>query len=158
RACWRLGAIAAPIDRSAGPGDLEVALAAVRPRLLFAAADTAARQGEGAIKVRNRDREPDTKAFARLGRGGQRAASPVTGAASPARPFDLAVALFTSGSTGPPQAALHTQRGLLAKARTMATIHGLRPTDAVLMPAPRAEISGLLDAVLVPAVAGMKAV
>jgi cyclohexanecarboxylate-CoA ligase len=76
---------------------------------------------------------------------------------SAARPADLAVALFTSGSTGEPKAALHTQRGLAHKALTMAAAHGLDHRDAVLMPAPLAHISGLLNAVLIPGVVPMRA-
>jgi acyl-CoA synthetase (AMP-forming)/AMP-acid ligase II len=75
---------------------------------------------------------------------------------SSARPSDLAVVLFTSGSTGEPKAALHTQRGFVHKARTMAAAHGLRPDDAVLMPAPLAHISGLLNAVLIPGIVPMR--
>jgi cyclohexanecarboxylate-CoA ligase len=40
----------------------------------------------------------------------------------------------------------------------MVAIHGLRADDAVLMPAPLAHISGLLNGVLVPAAAGMRSV
>jgi acyl-CoA synthetase (AMP-forming)/AMP-acid ligase II len=75
-----------------------------------------------------------------------------------ARPADVALVLFTSGSTGTPKAVLHTQRGLSWKASLMAQVHGVGPADAVLMPAPMAHISGLLNGVLVPGAAGMKAV
>jgi len=75
-----------------------------------------------------------------------------------ARPSDLAVALFTGGSTGEPKAVLHTHRGLAHKALTMVHVHGLRRRDAVLMPAPLAHVSGLLNGVLVPGVAGMRTV
>ena len=77
---------------------------------------------------------------------------------SPNRPSDLAAVIFTSGSTGRPKAVLHTHRGLAYKARSMTRVHGLSGGDAVLMPAPLAHISGLLNAVLVPGAAGMKAV
>jgi cyclohexanecarboxylate-CoA ligase len=81
---------------------------------------------------------------------------PVT--AGPARPADLAVVLFTGGSTGEPKAVLHTHRGLAHKAITMVGVHGLGPSDAVLMPAPLAHVSGLLNGVLVPGAAGMRSV
>ncbi len=77
---------------------------------------------------------------------------------SPARPADLAVVLFTGGSTGEPKAALHTHRGLAHKAITMVDVHGLGANDAVLMPAPLAHVSGLLNGVLVPGAAGMRSV
>jgi acyl-CoA synthetase (AMP-forming)/AMP-acid ligase II len=135
RACWRLGAIAGPIHHQAGTGDVERMLAVLEPRL-FLARD----------EVRGGD--------ARLP-GLLEAAEPVTRSA--ARPADLAVTLFTSGSSGAPKAALHTQRGLAYKARVMAAAHRLTPADAVLMPAPLAHVSGLLNAVLVPGVVPMAA-
>ncbi|MGZ4691347.1 MAG: class I adenylate-forming enzyme family protein [Acidimicrobiia bacterium] len=78
--------------------------------------------------------------------------------ASMARPSDLAVALFTGGSTGVPKRVLHTHRGLSHKATTMVRVHGLDRRDAVLMPAPLAHVSGLLNGVLVPGAAGMRSV
>ena len=81
---------------------------------------------------------------------------PVTSSA--AKPSDLAVALFTGGSTGAPKAVLHTHRGLAHKALTMVRVHGLRKRDAVLMPAPLAHVSGLLNGLLVPGAAGMRTV
>ena len=53
---------------------------------------------------------------------------------------------------------MHTHRGLAYKARLMVDAHGLRPDDVVLMPAPLAHISGLLNGVLVPGAAGMRTV
>ena len=52
---------------------------------------------------------------------------PAVGRASPARGSDLAVALFTSGSTGVPKAALHTHRGLGYKAALMVRRPRARP-------------------------------
>jgi cyclohexanecarboxylate-CoA ligase len=126
RACWRLGAIAAPIHHATGPEERARALSEVTPRIVVSSVSS-------------------------LPPG-----QPVPLAASAARPSDLAVVLFTAGSTGRPKAVLHTQRGLLAKARTMAGVHALGPDDVVLMPAPAAHVSGLLNGVLVPGVAGMR--
>ena len=135
RACWRLGAIAGPIHHQAGSTDVARMLDVLAPRLTLHADDV---------------RGGDARFSQLLG------AEPVTRSA--ARPSDLAVALFTSGSTGEPKAALHTQRGLAHKALTMARAHGLTSADAVLMPAPLAHISGLLNAVLIPGVVPMRSV
>ena len=62
----------------------------------------------------------------------------------------LAAVLFTSGSSGAPKGVLHTQATLAYKAALMADVHGLAPDDCVLMPAPRAHISGLLNGVTLP--------
>ncbi len=130
RACWRLGAVAGPLHHQAGTADVERMLTVLAPRVWL---------------------PPDEVrgVHARLP-GLLDAASPVT--TSAARPADLAVVLFTSGSSGGPKAALHTQRGLAYKAGVMAAAHDLSAADAVLMPAPLAHVSGLLNAVLVPGV------
>jgi cyclohexanecarboxylate-CoA ligase len=142
RACWRLGAIAAPVHHAAGEADVVACLRQVTPDLVIA---------DRALPAASRPDAIDTDSFS---------AGPV-GAAAESRSVDpaaLAVVLFTSGSSGRPKAVLHTHRGLLYKARTMTAVHGLGPDDAVLMPAPLAHISGLLNGVLVPGVAGMKTV
>jgi cyclohexanecarboxylate-CoA ligase len=132
RACWRLGAVAVPVHHGMGTADAASALAQVEPRLTL----TEPADVDGLVGL----------------------ASPVTAAQSTARPADLAVALFTSGSTDAPKAVLHTQRGLAYKARLMRDVHALTEADAVLMPAPLAHISGLLNGVLLPGVAGMRTV
>ena len=138
RACWRLGAVAAPLLHSFGPTEIDGALAQVDPALVVDLAP-------GAIS------DPDALTRALGG--------PAVGAgSSPSRPSDVALVLFTSGSTGIPKAVLHTQRGLSWKASLMARVHGLGAADAVLMPAPMAHISGLLNGVLVPGAARMRSV
>jgi cyclohexanecarboxylate-CoA ligase len=135
RACWRLGAVAGPVHHLAGPSDVDHALGILDPTVWLPTDEV---------------RGPNARLPALLD-----AAAPVS--TSAARPTDIAVVLFTSGSTGGPKAALHTQRGLACKARVMAAAHALAPTDAVLMPAPLAHISGLLNAVLLPGVVPMAA-
>jgi cyclohexanecarboxylate-CoA ligase len=134
RACWRLGAIAAPIHHQAGPAEVDAMLAGIDAKLWL---------------PHDEIRGPSARLPKLLASG-----SPVT--ASAARPSDLAVALFTSGSTGVPKAALHTQRGLAYKARVMIDAHQLAPEDSILMPAPLAHVSGLLNAVLIPGVLPMR--
>ncbi len=103
RACWRLGAIAAPIHHQAGPADVDRMLGALDARVWLPPDDL---------------RGPSAR-FPKLLDAG----APVTRSA--ARPSDLAVALFTSGSSGAPKAALHTQRGLAYKAQVMIRAHEL---------------------------------
>ena len=146
RSCWRLGAIAAPVHHAAGRADLAAVLAQITPAVIVTSAGLPAAEVPGNVLVESI--APDTALDAALD-----AAS--LGAVEPA---SLAVVLFTSGSTGVPKGVRHTHRGLVSKAKTMALVHGLGPDDCVLMPAPLAHISGLLNGVLVPGVAGMKTV
>ncbi|MFN8037365.1 MAG: AMP-binding protein [Acidimicrobiia bacterium] len=127
RACWRLGAVAAPIHHQAGAAEVERMLRTLEPRVALARDD-----------VRGVASRFDTL-FAGL-----------PAAAGVARPADLAAVLFTSGSSGAPKAVLHTHRGLAYKARLMNGVHGLHRGDVVLMPAPLAHISGLLNGIAVP--------
>lgn len=127
RACWRVGAVAAPIHHLAGPADAAALVARLRP----------------VVVVGNGDELP--------------VGPPVERGAVAVDPAGLAVALTTSGSTGTPKVALHTHRALAYKARLMAGVHGLGPSDCTLLAAPLAHISGLLNGVLLTA-CGMRAV
>ena len=76
-----------------------------------------------------------------------------------ARPADLAVALFTGGFDRRAQGgAAHPPRARAQGDRRWSRVHGLDASDAVLMPAPLAHVSGLLNGVLVPGAAGMRTV
>lgn len=136
RACWRIGAIAAPLLHTFGSSEAAVALRQVDPVLQIDLDDAALSDPDRLIRA--------------LG------GPPISAVHSVPRAADLAVALFTSGSTGVPKAVLHTHRGLSWKARLMSSVHGLGPRDAVLMPAPLAHISGMLNGVLLPGACGMK--
>src|SRR4029079_173549 len=70
----------------------------------------------------------------------------------------LAAVLFTSGSSGAPKGVLHTQATLAYKATLMARVHELGVDDCVLMPAPGAHISGLLNGVTLPGVVPFRTV
>ncbi|MEP6625186.1 MAG: AMP-binding protein, partial [Acidimicrobiia bacterium] len=132
RACWQLGAIAAPLHHQAGTGEVERLVATLEPTV-FLPRDDLRDQVRSLTAAKGH-----TKVHA--------------------QPADLAVVLWTGGSEGGPKGVLHTHRGLAAKARTMVGVHALTPADVVLMPAPLAHISGLLNGVLVPGAAEMRTV
>jgi acyl-CoA synthetase (AMP-forming)/AMP-acid ligase II len=140
RACWRLGSIAAPIHHGMGLDETAELVTRLRPRVQVAWDDVPLRAS------------PDTvdydAVFASRSPVGDRWDDPAA----------LAAVLFTSGSSGAPKGVLHTQRTLAYKARLMAEVHGLRHDDAVLMPAPLAHISGLLNGVTLPGVVPFKTV
>jgi cyclohexanecarboxylate-CoA ligase len=136
RACWRLGAIAAPLHHLAGPQETRRMADALAPRAVFALGGSPLLEWLGAIEVAS-------PAWDRcLG------AEPVT------HPWpdgsELAAVLHTSGSSGTPKAVLHSQHTLAYKAAQMAPVHGLGAGDCVLMPAPLAHVSGLLNGVTLP--------
>jgi acyl-CoA synthetase (AMP-forming)/AMP-acid ligase II len=150
RACWRLGAVAAPLHHRLGGAEVKAALDQVHPVLVLASAGMPASEWPGALVPAG---EGPGALQDLLG-----PAPAMAPGASPARSTDIAVVLFTSGSTGVPKAALHTHRGLGYKAALMVGVHGLGRGDAVLMPAPLAHVSGLLNGVLIPSAARIPAV
>ncbi len=149
RACWRRGAVAAPIHHQVGANEVAGMMASLEPAVTLAAAGMPLSEHRGALPVRGVDRDDGFGELlaARPDRRRRR-----TGGA------DVAVVLFTTGSTGDPKAVLHTSRGLAYKARSMVVAHGLGAGDTALMPSPLAHVSGLLNSVLVPQTAGMPVV
>jgi len=145
-ACWRLGAVAAPLHHQVGAAEVGRMVDDLRPRVCLAGAGLPLGGLVDAIGVRAGDPRFDQLL----------AGAPVVG--GHAGGADVAVVLFTSGSTGHPKGVLHSHRGLAYKARTMVRAHGLTPTDVALMPSPLAHVSGLLNAVLVPGAAAMPVV
>jgi cyclohexanecarboxylate-CoA ligase len=146
RACWRCGAVAAPLHHQFGSSEVEHMIDLLEPKVSFSTPALPLADRDGAILVRTTE-----SPFATMLSG-----APVT--ESPNRAADLAVVLFTSGSTGRPKAVLHTHRGLGYKSRAMSRVHDLSTSDAVLMPSPLAHISGLMNAVLLPGVTAMRSV
>jgi cyclohexanecarboxylate-CoA ligase len=126
RACWRLGAIAAPLHHQLGIADVERARLAVGPKVVVD--DLAALPDGAPVEDMWTDGE------------------------------QLAAVLFTSGSSGVPKGVLHTQATLAYKAVLMANVHELGSDDCVLMPAPTAHISGLLNGVTLPGVVPFRTV
>ena len=149
RACWRIGAVAAPIHHQVGPDEVGDALGRLRPALVFAAPGMAAASAGSAVEVVVVDVAGEE--FAAMSE-----AAPVHDGVG--EPADVAVVLFTSGSSGRPKGVRHTHRGLASKTVQMVGLHGLGPHDVSLMPLPMAHVSGLLNGLLVPMGAGMMTV
>jgi cyclohexanecarboxylate-CoA ligase len=85
---------------------------------------------------------------------------PAGDAALPAPPGgdDLLLLMYTSGTTADPKGVLHPHRTLLYEVRSLERVHGFTDRDCVLMPSPLTHVSGLIHAVLAPAVLGTRAV
>jgi cyclohexanecarboxylate-CoA ligase len=125
RACWRLGAVAAPVHHQASADEFRRICERVQPRVVV---DLDGLPEGAPVNELWDERE------------------------------HLAAVLWTSGSSGVPKGVLHTQATLAFKAATMAGAHGLGPDDCVLMPAPCAHISGLLNGVTLPGIVPFRSV
>ncbi len=66
--------------------------------------------------------------------------------------------MYTSGTTAEPKGVLHTHNTLIAEVQSLARIHALSPGDRTLMPSPLTHISGVIHAILAPALLGTSAV
>jgi long-chain acyl-CoA synthetase len=59
-----------------------------------------------------------------------------------AKPDDLMVLTYTSGTTGPPKGAMITQQNLLFMAQTLQSVYGVNPDDEQLAFLPLAHVAG----------------
>jgi cyclohexanecarboxylate-CoA ligase len=149
-ATMRLGAIATPVLPISRERELRFILGRTGARVLIVAAEqrdvvatvrAALPALEHVVVVRGGDALPSAPV------------GPAAGVAS-----DLALLIHTSGTTADPKGVLHSHQTLLAEARSLGPVHGLGPDDVVLMPSPLTHVSGIVHALLVPAVFGTGAV
>jgi cyclohexanecarboxylate-CoA ligase len=70
----------------------------------------------------------------------------------------LLMLMYTSGTTADPKGVLHTHNTLTAEVRSLERVHGLSAADVTLMPSPLTHISGVIHAILTPALLGTCAV
>ena len=73
-------------------------------------------------------------------------------------PESVVMLMYTSGTTAEPKGVLHTHDTLTAEVRSLERIHGLSARDATLMPSPLTHVSGVIHAILGPALLGTRAV
>lgn len=70
-----------------------------------------------------------------------------------AHPDDVALLMFTSGTTGRPKGVLHTHRTLMVEAQSLIDVFGLGD-DPVFMPSPLGHVTGLLYGIVLPLLTG----
>lgn len=135
-ALGRLGAVLVPLNHRLAAAEWAAVLADCTPRWLvhdttFAAAATALCGGAG---------QPTAWPLAQLPLSGPPLALPPEVADAASRP---ALLVYTSGTTGAPKAAVHTQGNLLANMAIAAPVQGLTADDTVLTVLPLFHVGGL---------------
>jgi cyclohexanecarboxylate-CoA ligase len=73
-------------------------------------------------------------------------------------PDGLLMLMYTSGTTAEPKGVLHTHNTLMSEVRSLQRVHDLSACDTTLMPSPLTHISGVVHAILAPALLGTRAV
>jgi acyl-CoA synthetase (AMP-forming)/AMP-acid ligase II len=164
-AIWHIGAVSCPVAPFYREHELRGVIDQVRPAAVvtvesfrgFAHAeafdDLLADAGLGAIpRVILRGDRPGWTTFDELTSTGQRRRFADTQAGDPC------LILFTSGTTSPAKAAVHSSTTLLAETRQLADSWGLSWEDVVYMAAPLQHITGVLNAMTIPLLVGASAV
>jgi acyl-CoA synthetase (AMP-forming)/AMP-acid ligase II len=164
-AIWHIGAVSSPVAPFYREHELRGVIDQVRPAAVitvesfrgFAHAeafdDLLADAGLAAIpRVILRGNRPGWTTFDELMSTGQRRLFADTPAGDPC------LILFTSGTTSPAKAAVHSSATLLAETRQLADSWGLSWEDVVYMAAPLQHITGVLNAMTIPLLVGASAV
>ncbi len=71
---------------------------------------------------------------------------------------DVAVILWTSGTTSDPKGVVHTHQSLRVEADTIAAAHDMRAGESLLLPMPVTHVAGLTYGILLPATNAITAV
>lgn len=144
------GYVVAPFNLLAHKSQLAWTIAHSEVRLVFTTASLAAQLADALVSV---EAPPlveviDVDAAALFPPAGPFEPPPQTAAR------DVALLMYTSGTTGVPKGVLLTHANLLAGARAVAGWHGLSPQDRVLSALPLYHINGQVIATLAPFVSG----
>lgn len=140
-ACWRLGIIVAPIDRFISPAHLNHILSTFAPELFIidSTLENASKLEEVATKL-----NCAVISFFH---------EDLKGSSLPPLAFpdsDIALCLFTSGSTGLPKGVLLSHEALLSGARNVLTAFQVGSDDRVLCVLPLSHLNGLVTTFITP--------
>ncbi|MBP2312893.1 class I adenylate-forming enzyme family protein [Azospirillum soli] len=138
-ACTRLGIIYAPVDSAAPADAVRRALDLAQPALVYADTPRAGAFNAGGIPVMVL---------------GTPVLPPDTDLPPPPDEDDIAVILFTSGTTGEPKGVELSQGALTRSARLLAGSYGLNPMDRLLSLGEFHTMSGLRNPLIVTVAAG----
>lgn len=161
---WLAGGVVLPVVSIYRRHELSFVVRQARPRVVMAPAEhrghghaallreVLAETGVSATLVTVRGSAGDADSFERL------LAEPGPVEPGPLGPDDVALVLYTSGTTADPKGVLHTHRTLLAELQAMAVHCALTADDCVFMPSPLTHVTGLSYGVLLPAALGSASV
>ncbi len=144
-ACARVGAMFAPLNYRLAPAELRAICDHAQLALLFhdAPNEALAREAGGDFRLAHLDRLIDEPA-------------PYGVVHAPVPDHAPLLLAYTSGTTGKPKGAVHTQAGLLANARASWWAHGMRADDHVLSVLPLFHVGGLCIQTLPALLAGAR--
>lgn len=164
-AIWQVGAIGAPVPPFYREHELRQVLDQVRPTAVITSApfrgfnhaeafdDLLAEPRFGAVaRIILRGSRPQWMPFEQVVGHGRGQAPARVPAGEPC------LILFTSGTTSPAKAAVHSSETLLAETRQMVDAWGLGWEDVAYMAAPLQHITGVLNAMTIPLMVGACAV
>jgi cyclohexanecarboxylate-CoA ligase len=143
-AVWRCGAIASPITPSLRAREVGFILRQTGARLVAIPNEFRGTDYRGLL--RDAGYAGDTLVV-RDGELPESAAS----ADAPVRVDDVAVILWTSGTTSDPKGVVHTHQSLRVEADTIAAAHDMRTGESLLLPMPVTHVAGLTYGILLPA-------
>jgi acyl-CoA synthetase (AMP-forming)/AMP-acid ligase II len=163
-AIWRVGAVSNPIVPIYRERELAHIFGEVRPRVVVSAAD---------IRGRRRCDEVDTALRAaghepagRLVSGGSHpgwgemttatSSGSLDASITPASADAPALVLYTSGTTAKPKGVIHSSATLLHEADSMRHNWALTHRDTIVMASPLTHITGMLQGLIVPCLAGAR--
>jgi long-chain acyl-CoA synthetase len=154
-AIWRVDAIAATVYASAGPNELDYVLANASPQLILVDPPRRAMIEEALAAGGHRAK------IAEIGDGGRfEGLPPATGSFEPPEidPDAATSICYTSGTTAHAKPVVHSSAGLLASARSTASVWHVGADDAILVSLPMAWLFGLVTTSMVALVSGAKVV
>jgi acyl-CoA synthetase (AMP-forming)/AMP-acid ligase II len=163
-AIWRIGAVSNPLVTISRHRELRFVFAQLRPKAVIAATEVRghpmAEEVDGALEAAAH--VPALKLAAGTPHPGwtgmPRGAARGPLAATPAAAQEPCLVLYTSGTTAEPKGVMHTSATLGHEVRTMIREWGLTWRDTMLMASPLTHITGILQGLLVPCIAGARTV
>jgi acyl-CoA synthetase len=163
-AIWRIGAVSNPLVTISRHRELRFVFAQLRPKAIIAATDVRghamADEVDGALEAAAH--VPAVKVADGVPRPGwtgipQRPARALD-TRLPAPAGQPCLILYTSGTTAEPKGVMHTSAALGQEVRSMIRTWGLTWRDTMLMASPLTHITGILQGLLVPCLAGARTV